>query len=334
MVQAADRASFQTLDSQLPSPDIDRPVISLASAAGDAVDHTLRTSGLTLDLGVIRVRVLSPISRLGGGLRTIYPHLPLEAGPGYVDVTVHVRRGRGLHRFVRKQARFEADGIEIFEPSPQSSILAQFEWGLNWCVAQMLNQYLLLHAGVVEIDGVGVLLVGAPGAGKSTLTAALGLSGARVLSDEFGIVRRHDLAILPIAKPVSLKNSSIELVRARWPMARLGPVIHNTHKGDIAHLAVSEMATALRHRPVEPRLIVFPRWRENATISMEPVGPAATFTNLGANSFNYALLGPEGFATVAKLVDRCASYRFEYDTLDEAVAAVRALAAREACARS
>ena len=65
------------------------------------------------------------------------------------------------------------------------------EWGLNWCVAGHAHQYLMLHAAALERNGRAVILPGDPGAGKSTLTAALMLSGWRLLSDEITLVDRE-----------------------------------------------------------------------------------------------------------------------------------------------
>lgn len=60
-----------------------------------------------------------------------------------------------------------------------------------------------LHAGAVERDGRVVLLVGASGRGKSTLTARLVRRGFRYLSDELAAVTATG-EVLPYAKPLSL----------------------------------------------------------------------------------------------------------------------------------
>ena len=85
---------------------------------------------------------------------------------------------------------------------------------MNWCIAGHAHHYLMLHAAVLEKNGQAVILPGDPGAGKSTLTALLALSGWRLLSDEITLIDRDDGLIVPLARPVSLKNASIDVVRA------------------------------------------------------------------------------------------------------------------------
>lgn len=70
-------------------------------------------------------------------------------------------------------------------------------------ISRLAGQHLLLHAGAVELPGIGtVLVVGASGAGKSTATSLLGRHG-RYLTDELTILHpsTHDLTAYP--KPVS-----------------------------------------------------------------------------------------------------------------------------------
>jgi HprK-related kinase A len=81
------------------------------------------------------------------------------------------------------------------------------EWGMNWCIASHMHYYLMLHAAVLERDGHALIMPGDPGAGKSTLTAALMLDGWRLLSDEIALIDRNDGLLYGLARPVSLKNA-------------------------------------------------------------------------------------------------------------------------------
>lgn len=99
---------------------------------------------------------------------------------------------------------------------------AFLEWGMNWCVSVTANEYLKLHAAVVAKDGIVLLMPGLPGAGKSTLCAALALHGWRVLSDEHALVVPGTANIVPLPRPISLKNASswCEVSIAAWCWAR------------------------------------------------------------------------------------------------------------------
>jgi hypothetical protein len=63
-----------------------------------------------------------------------------------------------------------------------------------------LRGAIVLHGSGVHIDGIGVVaFVGAAGAGKSTLAAALGVSGHQIVADDSLVVRR--LGARPVVVP-------------------------------------------------------------------------------------------------------------------------------------
>jgi len=186
---------------------------------------------------------------------------------------------------------------------------------------------LLLHAGVVELNGSGVILPALPGSGKSTLTAALATRGFRLLSDEFGVVRFSDGQLLPLLRPVALKNESIDVIAQFSPQARIGPRFPKTRKGTVAHLAPDEDAVSRRHEPARPALIVFPRYDARVELKLEPEKPSRAFGRLAVNSFNYEMLGPAAFEAVTRLISTCRVYSLAYRDLDRAVAAIRELLA-------
>ncbi len=283
------------------------------------VAHQLLGSGLVLDLGAMRVRVRSPLPGLPEALARVYRHFTLIADSGFDDCVIDLLPAIGLRRPWSPGVRFLADGSEPFEPLPNGMTLPQLEWGLNWVFAHLFSRHFLLHSGTLERAGQGLLLVATPGSGKSTLTAALALSGFRVLSDEFGVLRLSDARLLPIAKPIALKNTSIELIKQRFPDAVLGPTYFKTHKGNVAHLALPLESVLRRHQPVRPAIIVFPSWIAGASLELTQVRPARALQELVTNSFNYGLLGERSFRAACDLVSDCDCYRLTYSSLDEAI---------------
>jgi HprK-related kinase A len=249
----------------------------------------------------------------------LYADFPVMPAEGLFDVTAAVRWASGLRRWLRPQVRFVLDGKEPFEPFPADTHLPLLEWGLNWAIAHRSNHVLLLHAGVVERAGRALLLPALPGSGKSTLTAALATRGFRLLSDEFGALSLADGTLLPVLRPIALKNESIEVIRAFSPSATIGPVFPRTRKGRVAHLAPTGPSVAQRHVPARPALIVFPRFMAGAETQLEPMGRAQAFAKLAANSFNYEMLGPDGFDAMANLIETCVCYRLHFSDLGEAV---------------
>jgi HprK-related kinase A len=299
--------------------------VRVADLTLDEVAARLAGRGLALDLGSARVRVRGKQRAFAAAIRQVYGEFPDEASEGFFEVSASVERAAGLRRWLRPQVRFVANGESPFEPFPADTHLPLWEWGLNWCLANDSNQYLLLHAGVVERDGRAVVLPAQPGSGKSTLAAALECSGYRLLSDEFGVVDLERGVLLPLVRPVALKNESIDVIRAFAPDAVIGPSFARTRKGTVAHLAPTRASVAQRHAAATPALILFPKYAAGEAVSIEEVPPARAFAKLAGNAFNYELLGPAAFDAVERLVRATRSYRLRYSDLAAGVAALSQL---------
>jgi HprK-related kinase A len=198
-----------------------------------------------------------------------------------------------------------------------------FEWVMNWCVFTRPNQYLLLHAGVLERDGHGLILSGEAGAGKSTLTAALMFRGWRLFSDEVGMIPTGSCQLLPLPRPVGLKNASIEIIRADCPSATIGPSTVETRKGVVAHVRPPSESLARADESTTPRWIVFPRFEAGATAEIRPVSRADALLRLGEQAFNYSMLGTVGFSTLADVVNGCTCFDVRFSNLNDALDCVR-----------
>lgn len=285
----------------------------------------LRGRGCYIDYGACVVRVRATAVPFAPVLRQVYGAFMLADTADFADFHVELLPGKGARRWLRPHARFSIDGVEPFEPFPRASALPLFEWGVNWCFGQRFNQHVLLHAGTLALDDRAVVMPAVPGSGKSTLAAAMMLSGFRLLSDEFGVLDPETGDLLPMLKPVALKNRSIDVIRAFSDHAVLGPVFPETRKGDVAHLAPDAASTLAVRRPARPALVIFPKYVEGAALELTPQAPEHAFTRLAFNSFNYALLGPVSFHAVADVAGSCPAYALRYSNLDDAIACIRDL---------
>jgi len=296
--------------------------VLIAELSASALERRLRDPGVVLDLGAATIRVKSDSITLAAGLRAVYADFPLAEADSFCDVSAVIRRVSGTRRYLRSQVEFEVDGHRPFEPFPADTPLPLLEWGVNWTLAERFNHCLLLHSGVVEKRGVGIVLPAIPGSGKSTLTAALMLSGYRLLSDEFGVVGFEDGALQAMLKGAALKNESIEVIRQNFPHARIGPSFPKTRKGTVAHVAPDADSVARRHEPASPGLVLFPLYQPAVETTLERMGSSQAFSKLVANSFNYEVLGRAGFEAACRLIDACECYRLTYSDLASAIPAI------------
>lgn len=289
----------------------------------------LAGNGLWLRTGPFSLRVRSSIPSVVEGLSQLYGQFEVRSPhEAFADFHVSVNPPRGLRRWVRRQACFAFDDLPPFKPLPYDQAFPMLEWGLNWCVSTQAHQYLIIHAGAVEKNGRAAILPAPPGSGKSTLTAALMLSGWRLLSDELTLIDRKTGLIHALPRPVSLKNESIDIIRAFSEAAFINRPSHDTLKGTVAHLRPLRDSVLRQHEPARPGWVIFPRWQAGAATTLEPRSRAQTFMYLAENAFNYSHLGADGFRTGCQLIDQVDCHDFTYSRLDEAVALFERLADR------
>jgi HprK-related kinase A len=287
----------------------------------------LRRPGASLQAGPFVTHIETPIPALVSALRLLYADFPVLESATVADFRVRVAPPPGSRRWWRAQSIFLSDGRPVFKPLPLSLALPLFEWGWNWCISKYAHQYLILHAAVVERDGWAALLPGPPGSGKSTLCAGLVHRGWRLLSDELALVRPATLTIAPLARPISLKDESIDLIQDFAPSVAVGPRSAHTHKGTVAHLRPPAESVARAAEAARPGWIIFPSYRPHTSAGLRPLSKAQTFLRVAESGFNYRVLGRAAFEALTTLVDRSDCYEFAYGDLEEAVAAFKSLTA-------
>lgn len=279
--------------------------------------------GLVLGLPPYRIHVRSPLPRVAEGLYALYrdyPIYPDETCPDY-RVALDMPLWR---RWLRPQVQFLFDGFTPFKPLPADQAHAMFEWGINWCIGNHDHTRVIVHAAVLERGGRALILPGVPGAGKSTLTAALCQEGFRLLSDELCLIDPDSLHITPVPRPVSLKNASIPLIQQRYPNAVFSEPANDTLKGTVAHMQPPTDAVQRAFEPAAPGLIVFPRYIAGHATDWQPLERHLAVLHSVEQSFNYNLHGPRGFDTLVALAKASHCHRLHYSQLDEAIPLLQA----------
>jgi HprK-related kinase A len=286
----------------------------------------LRGPGLRLRTGPFVTCIRSPLERLAETLALLYAQHPVEDAEGFADFHVSVARPSGPRRWIRSQVLFRFDDTTPFAPMPGGQGFPMLEWGLNWCVSSHCHQYLILHAAVLERHGRALILPAPSGAGKSTLCAALMFSGWRLLSDELTLIDPTSDLIVPLPRPVGLKNASIDVVRRFAAEAIFSPVVRETIKGSVAHLKPVEAAVRRALEPALAAWVVVPHYLPGAQARIEPYPKAQAFMRLVEGSFNYHVHGRAGFEALARLIDRSECHSFSYSRLEDAATVFERLA--------
>jgi len=292
--------------------------LKLSSLPRAELRRRLGGDGLGVSIGPFNTTLTSSLGVVADGLEQLYGAFTLTGDADFIDFRISLNSPPGLRRWFRPQVNFSFDGFYPFKPLPQIQAFAMFEWGLNWCIANNAHQYLIIHAAVIERNGVVCILPGTPGSGKSTLCAALVCKGWRLLSDEMALVSTATGEIYPVPRPVSLKNQSIDIIQQYSPDAVMGDVVMDTAKGTVSHMRPPQSSVEKSEKPGTPGLIVFPKYTAGAEPNLVPLTQASALMKVAENSFNYSVLGLQGFEVLGELVSKCACYEFSYQSLDEA----------------
>jgi HprK-related kinase A len=278
----------------------------------------LKERGVWLRTGPFQTHLQSPIDSVGRAIHLLYGDFPLTEDVDFADFHVRLLPGK-LRRFYRPQVFFYFDDQMPFKPLALSHAFAMFEWCMNWCIESHANHYLMMHAAIIERAGRAAILAAPPGSGKSTLTAGLVNRGWRLLSDELTLIDPETGLAVALARPVSLKNESIDVIRNFVPGAVIGPIARDTIKGSVAHLKPPADSVNRVDEPAQPRWVIFPKFETGAKAALVPYERSTALIRLADHAFNYSQYGAAGFDMMVRLIDRCDCYEFTYSHLADAI---------------
>ena len=194
-----------------------------------------------------------------------------------------------------------------------ATLLADLVEHLDDAAVRFGTGRLLPHAAAVaRADGSVALLCGEAGAGTSTLAAALLRRGCAYLTDRTAVLDPETLEVLPVRRPISLTGGA----RSRHVTARpswAGPE-------DAWLVPAGALAqVALPTGPLEPRLLVFPRYDAHAAgthVAKVAAGEAAYL--VGSRSSRLGDVTGGALPVLARLARRVPAYQLHYDDAERA----------------
>jgi hypothetical protein len=222
--------------------------------------------------------------------------------------------------------RVSADGRFIDAQLPDG---ADVETTLLIALAIALRHHGLyhMHAGaLVRADGTGVLVLGASGAGKSTVTVSLLEQGARFLGDDAVFLGERDggVRLLGLPRPFHLGETTC----AAFPSFSGAPLLARGKRSVPLQALPGRLALAMD----APRILLFPTVARAPITEIAPLSPADAF---GRALFASALAAVDGVVNVAaqlallrQLIDGARAYelRLGADALGDPGPIVAALA--------
>lgn len=305
--------------------------MKLAQLDGPTISDLLLNQGLTIQTGKFISRIKSTSPQIAADISVIYGNADLSRSELH-DFNVEIELGKGLRKWLRPQIFFSFNSIQPFTPLPASQATPMLEWGLNWCVSNHYHQNIIIHAAVLEKNGKALVLPGQPGAGKSTLCAALAYTaGFRLLSDELTLIELDGSKVNPNPRPVSLKNKSIDIIREMVPEVLSTETVHDTQKGSVSLFRAPDSAIENVNTSALPGVVLFPKFNPQiADYNLVNVSKPHALIELANQSFNYPVLCQKGFDVLTEFIKSSQCFRLEYNgNLNKAIEIIEDLMSDE-----
>ncbi|MFC7399272.1 PqqD family peptide modification chaperone [Chelatococcus sp. GCM10030263] len=239
-----------------------------------------------------------------------FAHLTGDGGRPLLSLLVK-RGGDGLS-ILRNGERILACTVEEIVPAIKAQLTTEL-------LAHGTYDLALHAASLVRNTGL-LLLSGAPGAGKSTLTVALSQAGFRYAGDDVALLNSAGCAFgVPFAP--TLKEGAWKLLADRCPSLREAPIFRRYDGKRVRFLQSADLSPGA-WLPV--RWLVLLRRRSHAGAALEPMERVAAMRALlaGASSPDRRL-SKVAFDALAQMMRGAECYCLTYNHLDEAVGLLR-----------
>jgi hypothetical protein len=182
-----------------------------------------------------------------------------------------------------------------------------------------LTGYHLFHAGAVARNGRGIVLPAASGAGKSTVVAALALSGFDYYSDDVAVLG-SDYRLRPFPKVISLRREGWERIALDYPAVSQRCLISALPGPDVWYLRPPRLPDDEHARAGYPvDFVVFPAYDPSGPTKLQPVAKSLALARLVEQSLDLPIWGETGFDLIVGLVQRAQCYLLSIGNLTQAV---------------
>jgi hypothetical protein len=241
----------------------------------------------------------------------LYGRLPPGAG-GAPSLTYRLlQQGSALHLY--REGELIYRGADL--PLCANLLLGQSCRHL----ASESREGMVFHAAVLVWQGLGLLLPGTIGAGKSTLAAWLVEKGLAYLTDELAFVPLGSDRVQGFTRPFNLKPPALDLLRREAQ----GSVVCERWSGPGFDMLSPECLGPVTAGAAPPlRRLLFPHYAPQSVPTVRRLTGGQAALALMGTLVNARNLPEHGLGEVARLAEQTVAYALHYSAFDQVEGAI------------
>jgi len=291
------------------------PVTAGAALRRDATAtaHALGVRCRHYRIGPVPVSIHSNVPGALDSYHALYRAYEVAAPfPESLRIEVAAKRS---HRTGRRYYHIRGGDEEEFIVRSRSRILPHVEATINLLIARYLPDYLQIHASAVCRDGAAVVFPGKPGAGKTTLAAALFARDWSYCTDEFALIEPRTRLLFPYPKALSIKDGSLAILAAMGLPIDEQRTYTTDKKGSIRCLDPLSVRPDAVADECPVRMIVFPEYAPGGVPTVEPISRAQAAFEMTRCCFNFLKFRARAVQLLADVVRPVQCYRLRTGNL-------------------
>ena len=270
------------------------------------------SAGFSLEILGSRVRIGAADRTLLAGITRCFDSGALRPYAAAAELSVEVEarpseRQPGETLIWRTEPSCELDPQGVIDPCGPLDLVQCL---LRWAIARS-TEWHAFHAGAVSRRGRGVLVLGPPAAGKSTLCVALAQRGFSLLSDEVSALDRRLCRLEGAPRALVLRPDV------------LGPLgLRTAERGNRGVFAASDLGIE-RSAWARPIAVVRPRYSAGSSPArIRRVSAAEAVMSLFESSYSLTRWKVRGFDWILRAARQLPTYEVVYSDCHAAAASI------------